>query len=715
MVGLLLIGSAVATALLLAAAARFASFVSTLLLAYLAFVANLGLTTLALSPFREVTRGGLAVAEAILLGCALVVWWMRGRPSLPFGSARSAARDALTDVPTALFCVGVAALLVYELVLGVAVPPNNGDALAYHLVKAAAWAQHGGVYWIPDAPSVRINEFQPLAEQQLLFLFVASGGGKLTAIPQLLAEAAILVAVFGASRRLGFEPRKAACGALLLATFSLLALESTTAQNDLVAASFPAVAAALLLRPGLLEPALGGVAAGIGLGAKLTTALALPILIWLALTRGRRPGAAALAGLAIGIVVLGMWGYALNLDHTGHLFGAGTGPIEDRASPSYPGSLANAFYLLYGLMDLSVLSNRSIYVLAAAGVLAVIGTAAWALRRAGGRRAARDGASVGLPFLAPLIVLGAAGVLAFVARWWGFPIRGPGGILGPLNDNLNETYTRISNEDYSAFGPLGIVALLAASLLAIVTYVRRRTDSRQLALACALPAFLVLLALGTSWNPFLIRFFLVPAVLAAPLLAHLFRGPATALAYFAVAGIVVGLTITSDQAKPLTNPYGFGRPWNLTVPHALATNSRDDFAAAVEAYDATIPPSRLRRRSCRRLRSGLLPVRAAAPASGRVPAARQPGARRACERPLLRRDQRRELQLARRPVRGGGLADQAARVRRGCSPPSPMRARGSAGRSQGASAPGDRSTHSRRSNQCDRRRASATVSSVCSA
>jgi hypothetical protein len=589
-VGLLLIGLAVATALLVAAAARMASLVSTLLVAYLALVADVGLTTLVLSPFREVTRGGLAVAGAVTLCGALAFWWLRGHPGWPLAAARLAVREAVTDVPTALFLAGVAVLFAYELVLGLSVPPNNADSLAYHLTKAAAWAQHGGVYWIPNAPSVRVDEFQPLAEQQLLFLLVAAGGGRLIALPQLLAEAAILVAVFGASRRLGFDTRKAACGALLLATFSLLALESTTAQNDLVAASFPAVAAAFLLGPGLLEPALAGAAAGIGLGAKLTTTLALPVLAWLAAARGRRPAATALAGFAIGLVALGMWGYVLNLDHTGHVLGTGTGPAEDRASPSYPGSLANAFYLLYGLMDLSVLSNRLIYVFAAAGVLAAVGVVAWTLRRAGARRAAGDGASVALPFLAPLLVIGTAGVLAFVARWWGFPIRGSNGILAPLEENLSETYTRISNEDYSAFGPLGIVALVAASLLAIAAYVRSRADVRQLALACALPSFLVLLALGTSWNPFLIRFFLVPAVLAAPLLAHLFRGRATALAYFAVAGVIVGLTVTGDQPKPLSNPYGFGRPWHLTVPHALATNSRDDFAYTVEIYDKTIPP-----------------------------------------------------------------------------------------------------------------------------
>ena len=59
-----------------------------------------------------------------------------------------------------LFLAFVAVILVYELVLGLTVPPNNGDALGYHLAKVAAWAQHHAYYWIPDAPTVRINAFR---------------------------------------------------------------------------------------------------------------------------------------------------------------------------------------------------------------------------------------------------------------------------------------------------------------------------------------------------------------------------------------------------------------------------------------------------------------------------------------------------------------------------------------------------------------------------
>jgi len=60
------------------------------------------------------------------------------------------------------------AVVAYGLLLVVSGPPSNWDSLTYHLARAAAWAQHGGVYWIDNAPTDRINEFQPLAEQENL-------------------------------------------------------------------------------------------------------------------------------------------------------------------------------------------------------------------------------------------------------------------------------------------------------------------------------------------------------------------------------------------------------------------------------------------------------------------------------------------------------------------------------------------------------------------
>ena len=250
--------------------------------------------------------------------------------------------------------------------------------------------------------------------------------------------------------------------------------------------------------------------------------------------------------------------------------------------------MKNGLYLLYGLMDLSVLSNDLIEWLAVAGLLAAAGVAVWALRSEKVSLAVRDGARAALPFFAPALVLGGAAVIAGATGLLGFPLRGAGGALAPLNESLARTYTRISNEDYSALGPLGIVAMLAASAIAVTAYVRRRADARHLALACALPCFLVLISATTAWTPLLIRFFLVPVALAAPLLAWLFPGRAAIAAYAAVAAVTVSLTVAHDQAKPLSSPYGYGRPWNLSQKLALATNSRGDYAAEVSGLDLAV-------------------------------------------------------------------------------------------------------------------------------
>src|SRR5262249_18571747 len=156
------IGAAAAVALLAAASLRSESLVTTLLAAYLAFVADLGLVTWALSPFRLVTPGGLAVAGAVLLAAALTTWWLRGRAVFPLAAALPALRRIVTDTVTAAFVAGAGALLAYELVLALGTPANNWDSLTYHLSRAVAWRQHGGVYRIPNAPTPRMNEYQPL-------------------------------------------------------------------------------------------------------------------------------------------------------------------------------------------------------------------------------------------------------------------------------------------------------------------------------------------------------------------------------------------------------------------------------------------------------------------------------------------------------------------------------------------------------------------------
>jgi hypothetical protein len=554
---------------------RMPSLVSTLLAAYLALVANVGFVTLMLSPFHAVMATGLAVSEAVLAVGSFGAWWLRGRPAAPFASAATTLRAA--DSLTLLMLAVLVCVLGYELVLALTVPANNWDSLTYHLARAASWAQHHGMQWIANAPTDRMNEFQPLAEQELLFLLVACGSGTLYALPQYLAELAILVAVYGSARRLGFGVRGSVGSACLLATFTLVTLEATTAQNDLVAASLVAVAACLMLGTTRRESVLAGAALGLGLGAKLTTFLVWPVLALLAWSRGRASALRVAVGTVAGFATVGLGGYVLNLKHTGHLLGYGGGRTEHTASPSFPGSLHVGLHVLYRLFDLSSLSNRLIVVLAVVGVVGGFAAFAYGLRHGrNGIDAAVLAFWVALPPLSPLVVLGAAETLGFVARVVHLRVA-DSSPFGHTN--------RRASEDYAAFGPLGSVLLVATAVWVPLAYRRGRADRAQLALALGLPCFLVLLALESEYNAFLTRFFLVAVVLVAPLFARFFRSAAVTVALIATGAVVAFATLRDDLAKPAA-----AHPWGMSQAQALEKTWQPMVGATIRAYARYVPP-----------------------------------------------------------------------------------------------------------------------------
>jgi Glycosyltransferase family 87 len=588
----LLLGVLALTGFAWAAALRL-PLTSTLLAAYVAIVAETTLLTTALSPMRYVTRTGFAVGESLVLLAALAVWQRRGRP-LPKVAIGRALRAALEGSPaTVILFVVVVAALSYELVLGLTVPPNNWDSLTYHLTRAAAWFQHRGVYWIPNAPTDRINEFQPLAEQQILFLFVVTGKGALYALPQYLGELAIVTAIYTSGRRLGLELRQSFCAALFFASLPLVALEATTAQNDLVAASLVAVAGSFLLGRREAEFVLAGVAVALGLGVKLTTVLVLPVLVLLVVARGRRAiSRFAVAGI-ITFVLVGMWGYVLNVVHTGHILGHGGGRVEQQASPSFVGSPTTAFRILYKLLDLSGLSGRLLFVFVVLGI--VFGLSTLRTERRLGRSPRRAGvaaAAVALPLVVPRLVPDVAHALHIVATAVSLPVQAAASTGGEFFWGVSYG----ANEDLSSFGPLGGPALLLVSLVALVAAARRgpagivrafRLGAPAIALALALPLVVVLLALTSKFNPWLARFLLVPVALAAPLLAPLFRRREVALAVTLVAaGGLFGVEV-HNQLKPLHSQYGFA--WQLSQADAAALTWQPGAGPAITAFDRLVP------------------------------------------------------------------------------------------------------------------------------
>ena len=412
-----------------------------------------------------------------------------------------------------------------------------------------------------------MNEFQPLAEQQILFLFVATGSTAVYALPQYVAELVILAAVYGAARRLGFGVRASACGAALLATFSLVALQATTAQNDLVAASFPIAAASLLLCGGSPEAVLAGVAVGLGLGVELTTALALPVLLWLARTPHRRNLKLGVAGGVLGFLLAGVGGSCLTLS-------------TPATCSARPGSNREHGVTVLRRDDPKNSPPRRSACRSFGG------------SELGGCSAGRRARSLLPQQRSPqhdTETIGSGGRCD--GGRGGAPTAGPGARPGddahprrrPAASSARPT--RIT----AGFVGIGTFALFAAPISTVIAVKRR--DSRPLALALALPSYMVLLALYAAYNIWITRFLVVPVVLTAPLFARLFHSrPATAACSWSP-GSPSGSTLAHDATKPLGG--ALGRPWNLTQAQVLAegpaTQEEQSVAGSLVAHQHVVP------------------------------------------------------------------------------------------------------------------------------
>ena len=483
---------------------------------------------------------GYAVGEALILAAAAAAWHRAGRPRppLPAVDLRAAARAHPLVAVLGLF---IGAALVYQAFIVFGTPPNNWDSMSYHLSRAAGWYQRHRIEYFPTHTE-RENAFQPNAEMEILYTFAFVGRDTAAAATQLLAELSLLAGVAGCARRLGFSRAGALFAALLTATLSEIALQSVTTQNDLVAASFLVSAACLLLGSARNELLLAGVAVGLALGTKLTTAAALPLLALLVLTRRpwRRRLLETAAYGAAGFVLLGAYGYALNLGETGRVLGeqsAQSGAAPDAVTAS--GTVSSVARMAYRFVDLS-------------GFRTSESVTGWIAARG------ED-------------IFDALGIA-----------QNPDESTGT---NFSFSVNRHANEDYSFFGPLGFLLLPALGIGFLVACGRRRAPPATAVLALAAPVYLVAIALSFDYNVWIGRFFVAPVALTMPLAAAVYRSRPIAAALAAVGVLSLTLTHAYNEAKP-TGLEGKRAVWTLSRSEAQAVLRPElgPVLAAVEHY-----------------------------------------------------------------------------------------------------------------------------------
>jgi hypothetical protein len=529
----------IATATLAAAALRLrgSAFV---LAGYVLAWAELVLVTEVLSLFDAVGRVGYLVAGAALLACAGLVARRRGvtlpRPSRPAVPLAVAARPELILL-AAVMLVAVA----YQAFLVVATPPNNFDSLTYHLTRAVAWLQQGHVGYF-DATTARANAFPPNGEIGILATLAFLGSDRLAALPQLLAELAVLVAVYGLARRVGFARGASLFAALLTGTLSEFALESVTTQNDLIVASFVAAAVFFVVdgRPRLLP--LAATAGALAIGTKLTGLLALPILACAALALLPRRRVAALAVYAaLAFVVLGAFTYVENVVRTGHVLGDVPEADPYRAQLSAGGTASTVARVYWRFVDFSGLDPP----VGLTDGLATMGSRAFA---AAGVAANPRGATVGYFSFAPGIA---------------------------------------SSEDTSYFGVLGFLLVVPLSFGVLAAWAARRVPRPWAVLAAALPLFVLAVALTQRYDSWLGRFMLIPVALTMPLAAWLYQR--RLLAVVAIGLGTAGLLVT--HLHNFAKPVGLdGREAIWQMPRSMAQGSlAGSLTRSLAAVDRRVP------------------------------------------------------------------------------------------------------------------------------
>jgi hypothetical protein len=495
------------------------------------------------------------------------------------------AAEALRPAPVAVLAAVVACELAYVAALAFFTPQNDADALEYHLTRASFWNQDGAVGIVDGAGDVRMNAFPPTAEILVAVTMAVSRSARYGGLVQLVAALVAALAVAGAARRVGLSPPAAAFGGLVFLALPIVALQASTALNDVVVAALAACAAYFLLGATRADAALAAAATALLVGTKVTGLIALAALVFVALVAHRRGPALrrSLIALAAGAFVGAYW-YAVNLWRTGDLLGGFPGDQRGGLDPVE--WLGRFDRLLLDALELpgAVGRDRLLYAIAAALVLAVgLATA----RSLGGRRSAIVAAML---TLLPFLVLPARdGLLRIHQKAW-FELGRPD--IGNLDPGRAGTK---AGTLFTWYGPVGALLAIAVGIV-VVRRVRRG----------ALPPVTVMLVLAPlvwiagvavavtyfEWNG---RFVMGGFALAAATWGLALEARAAAWAVVAVSAVTVGLTLVHYDEKPsglrLLESTGATSVWG--APRAQVQGILPSLETLIRRTDETIPDGSL--------------------------------------------------------------------------------------------------------------------------
>jgi hypothetical protein len=532
----------VATAALLASCVRLRSAIGFLLAVYLLATAEIVVVSLVASAVRSLTRQNMLLALVVVFVSALVAWSALARPLPPLRCLGGALRSALHDRAVAVLAALAIVVHLYLLVVGLSFPQSLADTLLYHLPRAALWKQQHAVAYVLDAPDDRVNAFPPLAEIESMSSMVLSNGDRYVGLVQLLALAGACVAIVGVARRLGLGRSGALFGALAFATFTVVALQTPTALNDIVVASLLVACAYFALGSSRTELALCATALALAVGTKGTVVFALPVLAALALAAQPRSRWLSLAVTGAAGLAAGSFWFVLNVVETGAPGGgvaldSGAQPVLERIRLSF-----------VDLFELSNAENTGLLASAlwglAALVLACAVGAVLAIRRRPRAAGVALVAGVAAFCAAPLVVTWvrvADRVFAHAREAVGLTSGGP-------TTRLPEGF--IESPMHSSYGLAFVVLFFGAGVLVVDDVRYRRLPGAALVTLAGVPVAVLLTALLLAYDPQRMRYVAFSVALAATVFGVALRVRPLAWTSVALAAITLAVAIAYFVPRP---------------------------------------------------------------------------------------------------------------------------------------------------------------------
>jgi 4-amino-4-deoxy-L-arabinose transferase-like glycosyltransferase len=175
--------------------------------------------------------------QAGLLLVSVISWLLAQRPKI--------IPDSKVDINLGAFCkerknwfllilaICVAGVLLLSVVLNYIVPPNNNDALSYHVARIVRWMQQGSTSpW--ETPFVWQLSFPLNAQLVYLWTLLFTNSDHFIAFIPMIAGLLTSLIIYLLAQELGFSRRNAIFSALIWLTLPVVQLHLTSVRHDLI-------------------------------------------------------------------------------------------------------------------------------------------------------------------------------------------------------------------------------------------------------------------------------------------------------------------------------------------------------------------------------------------------------------------------------------------------------------------------------------------------